>query len=74
MSQCEYWDYAKEAMLMARQSKQSAEIKALEELAHVWAMAALQCERDKADETVRQSDAGTCETHFDEAPLRAGAR
>ena len=49
MSQSEQFrQYAEEALLSVRQSKDENEIKALAELADVWALAALQSERIEA--------------------------
>ena len=49
MSQCdEFRQYAGEAMLNASQSKKATEIKALEELARVWVLAAFEIERVEA--------------------------
>ena len=44
----QFRQYAEEAMLSASQSKNEPEIKALAELAHVWALAAFQSERAEA--------------------------
>jgi hypothetical protein len=50
----EFRQYAEEAMLSARRSKDKIEIKALTDLARVWAQAALQSERaETARNTVR---------------------
>ena len=54
MSQSDQFrQYAEEAMLSASQSKNDPEIKALTDLANVWALAAFQSERAEACKTVR---------------------
>ena len=55
MSQSDQFrQYAEEALLSVRQSKDENEIKAFAALAHVWALAALQSERaEAACKTVR---------------------
>ena len=50
----QFRQYAEEALLSVRQSKDENEIKAFAALAHVWALAALQSERaEAACKTVR---------------------
>ena len=54
MSQSEQFrQYAEEALLSVRQSKDENEINAFADLAHVWVLAAFQSERSEAGKSIR---------------------